>query len=117
MSDQPNVEVGVAGLNLAPDQFVDALHEQPRDALEAAAAELKQHQIYIIHARDTVNGWKDQEHLINPGYLHVVEDILATAERVLGISWPQQECEVSDEPNRCDDVEATQVLTNEGGPK
>jgi hypothetical protein len=43
--------------------------------------------------------------LINPGYLNVVDDILSTAERVLGICY---------EPSGRDDGETAEVSAGEG---
>jgi hypothetical protein len=43
--------------------------------------------------------------LINPGYLNVVDDILSTAERVLGICY---------EPSGRDDGETAGVSAGEG---
>jgi hypothetical protein len=81
------VEVGVGGLDLTNEQFVDAALTQPYDQLVVAAEELKRHQLYIIAARETVNEWERTPHLIDPRYLSVVKDILDTAERLVGITY------------------------------
>jgi hypothetical protein len=100
-----NVTVGVAGLDLNADEFVDAALSYKRGCLVEAVDELKGHQLYIIAARETVNEWENHPTLINPGYLAVVKDILSTAERILGICY---------EPSGRDDGETAGVSAGEG---
>lgn len=71
-------------VDMTPEAFVDAGLNMPREKLLDAAEELIRHRNYLIAARETVDSWEPGL-LINKGYLNVVKDILATAERLAGI--------------------------------
>jgi hypothetical protein len=102
---EPDQVIDIVGLDMSRDQFVDAALSHERQKLLDAVDELKRHQLYILAARETVNEWSQYPDKITPAYLGVVQDILATAEKVLGISY---------ESVGCDDESVTEVSPSEG---